>query len=48
MKLLNYIYEFLLGEDTDVPFEDPYCLEESDTPPTLPTNVIAFSSQDVA
>ena len=23
MKLLNSIYKFLLGDDTDVPFEDP-------------------------
>lgn len=23
MKFLNLIYEFLLGEDTDVPFEEP-------------------------
>lgn len=23
MKLLNSIYKFLLGDDTDVPFEEP-------------------------
>ncbi len=23
MKFLNLIYEFLLGDDTDVPFEEP-------------------------
>ena len=23
MKLLDIIYEFLLGDDTDVPFEEP-------------------------
>ena len=23
MKILNSIYKFLLGEDTDVPFEEP-------------------------
>ncbi|MBO5858516.1 MAG: hypothetical protein J6R20_01925 [Clostridia bacterium] len=25
MKILNYIYEFLLGEDCDVPFEEYDC-----------------------
>ena len=32
MKLLNCIYKFLLGDDTDVPFEEPENRFESPDP----------------
>ena len=32
MKILNSIYKFLLGDDTDVPFEEPENRFESPDP----------------
>lgn len=48
MKILDYIYEFLLGEDTDVPFED--CDSDFDTVTPEPEPVILriVSTNDAA
>ena len=32
MKILNSIYKFLLGDDTDVPFEEPETVFEAPDP----------------
>lgn len=46
MKILDYIYEFLLGEDTDVPFED--CDSDDIAPDTEPVMLRVISSNDAA
>lgn len=46
MKLLNCIYEFLLGDDTDVPFEDPYA--SVDLPDPEPITVKLVPAPDAA
>ena len=46
MKILDYIYEFLLGEDTDTPFEDCDC--EAVTPDPEPVTLRVISANDAA
>lgn len=46
MKILDYIYEFLLGDDTDVPFED--CDSDDTAPDGTPVMLRILSSNDAA
>ncbi len=46
MKILDYIYEFLLGEDTDVPFED--CDSDTLSPDPEPVTLRVISANDAA
>lgn len=46
MKLLNYIYEFLLGEDTDYPFDEPE--NRFETPVAEPVTLHVVTSPDAA
>lgn len=46
MKLLDYIYEFLLGDDTDVPFEE--CDSDDIATDTKPVIFRILSSNDAA
>lgn len=48
MKILDYIYEFLLGEDTDVPFEDCDCAYDAVTPDPEPVALRIVSANDAA
>ncbi len=50
MNLLYRFYEFLLGEDTDVPFEDPEDLYEipETKPQPRPVKLILITGNDAA
>ena len=41
MKFLNSIYKFLLGDDTDVPFEEPENAFESPDPEPVALRLVA-------
>lgn len=46
MKFLDYLYEFLLGEDTDVPFEE--CDSDVIAPDPEPVALHIVSATDAA
>ncbi len=48
MKILDYIYEFLLGDDTDVPFEDCDSDFDTVTPDPEPVILRIVSTNDAA
>ena len=48
MKILDYIYEFLLGEDTDVPFEDCDSDFDSVSPDAEPVILRIVTGNDAA